>query len=55
MQQNIQGISYKIIFGTCIMNLYKKERDRRSSEQKNAAQRREKELFQMVDDYVEQA
>lgn len=52
MQQNI---SYKTIFGACVMNLCRKENDRRTSEQRRAAQRREAELFQMVDDYVEQA
>lgn len=50
-----QSISYKTIFGACVMNLYKKENDRRTSEQRCAARQREKELFQMVDDYVEQA
>ena len=50
-----QTISYETIFGACVMNLFKKENDQRTNEQKNAAQRREKELFQMIDDYVEQA
>lgn len=48
-----QSINYKTIFGACVMNLNKQ--DRRSSEQKKAAKRRETELFQMIDDYVEQA
>lgn len=48
-------ICFETIFGACVMNLYKKENDKRTKEQKNAAQHREEELFQMIDDYVEQA
>lgn len=55
MQQSVYRIDYKTIFGSYVMNLYKKEKDRRTSEQKKVAQRHEKELFQMIDDYVEQA
>ena len=50
-----QSIRYQTIFGACVMNLYKKEQDKRSREQKNEAKNREKELFEMIDDYVEQA
>lgn len=50
-----QSISYQTIFGACVMNLYKNEQDKRSREQKNEAKNREKELFEMIDDYVEQA
>lgn len=50
-----QSISYQTIFGSCVMNLYKKEQDKRSREQKNEAKNKEKELFEMIDDYVEQA
>ena len=50
-----QSISYQTIFGACVMNLYKKEQDKRSREQKNEAKNKEKELFEMIDDYVEQA
>lgn len=50
-----QTICFETIFGACVMNLYKKENDKRTKEQKNAAQRKERELFQMIDDYVEQA
>lgn len=50
-----KNIDYRTLFGPCIMNQYRKQRDERRGDGYRDRKLREKELFQMVDDYIEQA
>lgn len=48
-------ISYKTIFGSIVMQLNQKENERRNKEKRKKIIKEEKELFEMIDDYIEQA
>ncbi len=48
-------ISYKTIFGSVVMQLNQKENERRNKEKRKKIIKKEKELFEMIDDYIEQA
>ncbi len=50
-----KSINYKTLFGPCIMNQYRKQENERYSEKHKIEKLREKELFQIIDDYIEQA
>lgn len=49
------AISYKTIFGSVVMQLNQKENERRNKEKRKKMIKKEKELFEMIDDYIEQA